>query len=180
MHRGAPLPKKSEKQGSTLQREYAWRGERCSGNNKAVKSLSPQAPCMAHLDLMAGALSLLLYLQYFLSEWASPLHLLSSPAIYNPALAICYFPLPLLPLCSFSPSLTFYLFLSSLSEGFYCLLLLPILFLYRFLDFLTLHLHSLPPDLLWEQQVSLYFFHFCSMALPFLSPHLRSPSFLSV
>lgn len=61
----SPLAKKSGKQGSALQREYAWRDERCSGNNKVVKSLSPQAPCMAHLDLMAGVLSLLLYLQYF-------------------------------------------------------------------------------------------------------------------
>lgn len=64
----SPLSKKSGKQGSALQREYAWHGEHCSGNNKVVKSLSPQASCMAHLDLMAGVLSLLLYLQYFLSE----------------------------------------------------------------------------------------------------------------
>lgn len=64
----SPLTKKSENQGSVLQREYEWRGEHCSGNNKVVKSLSPQAPYMAHLDLMAGVLSLLLYLQYFLSE----------------------------------------------------------------------------------------------------------------
>lgn len=64
----SPLTKKSGEQGSVLQRDYAWCGEHCSGNNKVVKSLSPQAPCMAHLDLMAGVLSLLLYLQYFLSE----------------------------------------------------------------------------------------------------------------
>lgn len=64
----SPLSKNSARREAALQREYAWRGERCSGNNKLVKSLSPQAPCMAHLDLMAGVLSLLLYLQYFLSE----------------------------------------------------------------------------------------------------------------
>lgn len=75
----SPLTKKTEKQGSAIQREYAWHGEHCSGNNKMVESLSPQAPCMAHLDLMAGVLSLLLFLQYFLSEWTPPnLSLLSS------------------------------------------------------------------------------------------------------
>ncbi len=93
-------PSQSGKQGSALQREYAWRGEHSSGNNKVVKSSSPQAPCMVHLDLMAGVLSLLLYLQYFVSERTPPIFLFS-PAIYNPAFAICYFPLPL-PLCSFS------------------------------------------------------------------------------
>lgn len=71
MHRGGLLTKLSGKQGSVLQREYACQGEQCSGNNKVVKSLSPQAPCMAHLDLMAGVLSLFwffFYLQYILSE----------------------------------------------------------------------------------------------------------------
>lgn len=70
------IPTKSGgKQRSTLQTEYAWRGERCSGNNKTVKSLSPQARCLAHLDLM----SLLLFLHYFLSEWTLPnFYLLSS------------------------------------------------------------------------------------------------------
>lgn len=72
MHCGAPLTKKYGKQGSALQREYAWRGEHCSGNNKVVKSLSLQAPCTAHLDLMAGVLSLLLYYSAF------PLSFLSS------------------------------------------------------------------------------------------------------
>lgn len=145
MHRGSPLTNKSGKQGYALQREYAWHGEHCSGNNKVVKSLSPQAPCMAHLDLMAGVLSLLLYLQYFLSEWTPPIFLFS-PAIYNPALTICYFPLLLLPLCSFS----LYNLPSPLS--FYSLWrLLPspasyIFFLYRFLDFFTSHLYSLPPS----------------------------------
>lgn len=72
MHCGPPLTKKYGKQGSALQREYAWRGEHCSGNNKVVKSLSLQAPCTAHLDLMAGVLSLLLYYSTF------PLSFLSS------------------------------------------------------------------------------------------------------
>ncbi len=113
MHCGPPLTEKYGKQGSPLQREYAWRGEHCSGNNKVVKSLSLQAPRMAHLDLMAGVLSLLLY--YSTSS-------LFSPAIYIPTLAICYFPLPLLPMCSFSLSLTFHLpFLFIFSEDIYCL-----------------------------------------------------------
>lgn len=48
----------SSQEGAALQREYAWRGEHCSGNNKVVKSLSPQAARMAHLGLMAGVLFL--------------------------------------------------------------------------------------------------------------------------
>lgn len=115
MHCGPPLTKKYGKQGSALQREYAWHGEHCTGNNKVVKSLSLQAPCMAHLDLMAGVLSLLLYYSTFSLS-------LFSPTIYNPTLAICYFPLPLLPMCSLSLSLTFYLpFLFILSEDVSCL-----------------------------------------------------------
>lgn len=62
MHCGALLPRGVESKGSALQREYAWRAERGSGNNKVVKSLSPQAPCTAHLDLMAGVLSLSLWM----------------------------------------------------------------------------------------------------------------------
>lgn len=153
MHSGASITM-SEKRGSALQREYAWRGEHCFGNNRLVKSLSPQAPCLSHLDLMAGVLSLLFYLQYLNPH---PI-ILCSPTIYKPTLSICYFPLPLPPPRRYL-TLTFsLLFLSILSEDFYCLLQLPILFPYRFQDFLTWHLYSLPPHLLWEQQVSLYFF----------------------
>lgn len=50
-------PSESGKWGLALQKEYAWQGECCSENNKVVKSLSPQAPCMAHLDLLAGVLA---------------------------------------------------------------------------------------------------------------------------
>lgn len=42
------------KWGLALQKEYAWRGESCSKNNKVVKSSSPRAPCRAHLDLLPG------------------------------------------------------------------------------------------------------------------------------
>lgn len=92
---------------------------------------------------------------------------LFSPAIYNPVLAICYFPLPLLPLCCFSLTLSnllspFFLFSLKTSTAFSS-------FLYcSYIDcqtFFTLHLYSLPPDVLREQQVSLYFTTF---ALPIL------------
>lgn len=56
------LAKKRAEHEPVLQREYAWCGEYCSGNNTIVKSLSPQASCMTHLDLMGGVLCLLLYL----------------------------------------------------------------------------------------------------------------------
>lgn len=50
-------PSEGGKWGLALQKEYAWQGECCSEKNKVVKSLSPQAPCMAHLDLLAGILA---------------------------------------------------------------------------------------------------------------------------
>lgn len=164
-----PLTKKSGKQGSVLQREYELHCEHCSGNNSVVKSLSPQAPCMAHLDLMVGVLSLLLYLQYFLSEWTPPI-LLFAPAIYNPALAICYFPLPLLPLCSFylsnllSPLSFYFLFRLSLHTPFPCTSFLYCS--YRFLNFFTLHLYSPSLDPLRDQQVSPCFFAFALQLSP--------------
>lgn len=99
----SPLTKKSGKQGPVLQTEYEWCGEHCSGNNKVAKSLSPQAPHMAHLDLMAGVLSALVPTVLSLSE--HPPIFLFAPAIYNPAHAICYFPCPRLPICSLCPTL---------------------------------------------------------------------------
>lgn len=132
----SPLTEQSGKHGSALQREYAWCGVHGSGNNKVVKSLSPQAPCMAYLDPVAGVLSLLLYLQCFLTQPRTP------PSFSSPQQSITllllfvtfsiHFSSALYIFLTFCPPLSF-----SLSQGFYFLsiLQLPVLFLYRFLDF---------------------------------------------
>lgn len=62
--------------GLAFQKEYAWQGERCSENNKLVKSLSPQAPCMAHLDLLAAVLApvfVIFPFHFFPLQWLSNL-----------------------------------------------------------------------------------------------------------
>lgn len=69
-------PSESRKWGLALQKEYAWWGESCPENNNVVKSSSPRAPCMAHLDLLAGILAPLFV---FSLSTSSPLQWLSNP-----------------------------------------------------------------------------------------------------